>query len=88
MIEAAERMYELYHIQQRELAANSDEPVEEFKPIQVLGPQTEDYKKAIKEHIAQLQEEIDETERKYQGIVQQLEHENAMIAQKCEQFES
>ena len=81
MIEAAERMYELYHIQQREQAANSDEPVEEFKPIQVLGPHTEDYKKALKEHIAQLQEEIDETQK----IVNQANIEQAEKQKKTEQ---
>ena len=40
------------------------------------------------EEVEILQEEIEEADRKYQGVVQQLEHENAMINQKCEQLES
>ena len=32
------------------------------------------------EEVEMLQEEIEEAERKYQAVVQNLEHENAMIS--------
>jgi hypothetical protein len=32
------------------------------------------------EEVEMLQEEIEEAERKYQAVVQKLEHENAMIS--------